>query len=290
MSGFFPWWISGSDISRTTAYGALVDVPADVDVLIAGFSCVDFSKLNKKSKKLTEYGESGDTFRAILQYAKLYRPAVIILENVDGAPWELIQAIWAKDSEYIQYYFETNDGGEAKAQEFNSFWDDDDPGYSAGFVRVDSKNYYIPETRIRRYMICADRRRYPSIEAADEAVRDWKTFMVALERKASVSIDAFLLTEDDPRLQCAKDELSKTGKPRQERDWEVCYGRHEAYRAKEKLGTLRPILNWTNDGSARVSSFIWPDWTEGQVERVWDSIEISYLRNASKGIDSFFKT
>lgn len=290
MSSFFPWWNCASDIFRTTAYGALTDVPKDVDLLIAGFSCVDFSKLNKKAKKLTDIGESGDTFRAILEYAKQYRPAVILLENVDGAPWDLIRATWENNSEFIEEYFENIDGGEATAQGFNSFWDDDDPGYSAGWQRVDSKNYYIPQTRIRRYMICVDRLRCSSVEEADDRVRDWKTCMVALERKASVSIDAFLLTEDDPRLQCAKDEMSKIGKPRQERDWEVCHGRHEAYRAKEKLGTLRPILNWTNDGSAKVSSYIWPDWTLKQPERIWDSIEISYLRNAAKGIDSFHKT
>ena len=278
-----------SDIFRTTAYGALSNVPTNVDVLIAGFSCVDFSKLNKKAKKLTDIGESGDTFRAILDYAKYYRPAVIILENVESAPWDLIKAIWRKDSEYIDAYFKDIEDGEATAKGFNSFWDDE-PGYSAGWVRLDSKNYYIPETRIRKYMICVDRRRHSSVEAAEQEVLDWMIFMKALERRASVSIDAFLLTEDDPRLQCAKDELSKIGKPRQERDWEVCHGRHEAYRAKEKLGTLRPILNWTNDGSAKVSSYIWPDWTLRQPERIWDSIEISYLRNAAKGIDSFHKT
>lgn len=46
----------------TTAYGALRDVPLDVDVLIAGTSCVDYSNLNNSKKELDELGESGQTF------------------------------------------------------------------------------------------------------------------------------------------------------------------------------------------------------------------------------------
>ncbi|CAD6580658.1 MAG: hypothetical protein ASARMPRED_000285 [Alectoria sarmentosa] len=284
----------------TTAYGALVDVPSGVNLLVAGFSCVDFSKLNKNSKKLTDNGESGDTFRAIARYARNCRPAVIILENVDGAPWELIRAIWENDHEPIEGHFEKLNGPDADAAErernafwsnfWTTFWADGDPAYAAFYQRVDTKNYYIPQTRTRRYMICLDRCQFPSPQLADKAAQSWQCCMVALERKASVSVEAFLLPVDDRRLQCAKDEMSKYEKPKFERDWEVCNGRYEGYRADEKLGILRPILNWTNDGSVKASSYLWTDWTFMQVERIWDTIEISYLRNAARGYDAFFKT
>ena len=257
-------------------------MPADVDVLVAGFSCVDFSKLNKHAKELEDVGESGDTFRAILEYAKRYRPAMIILENVDGAPWDLIEAIWKNDRQSMQ---RLNAG-----PGFREFWAENEVTYSAGWVRVDAKLYYIPQTRIRRYMICLDRLRFPSPSLADDAVRQWKTHMKSLERKASAPVEAFLLSEDDPRLQYAKDEMAKTGKLRRETDWEVCQGRHEDYRSKEELGTSRSILNWTNDGSAKACSYLWTDWVLSQVERIMDTIEISYLRNAAKGIDSFYKS
>ena len=45
--------------------------------------------------------------------------------------------------------------------------------------------------------------------------------MLSLERKASVSVEAFLLSEDDPRLQSAKDEMSKTGKVKRETDCDL---------------------------------------------------------------------
>ena len=252
-----------------------------MDILVAGFSCVDFSKLNKHTKTLADVGESGDTFRAIFQYAKRYRPAIIILENVDGAPWKLIEAIWKDDRPIIRK--ETKGG-------FEDYWLSGEVPYSAGWVRADAKNYYIPQTRIRRYMICIDPLRFASFDEADQAVLDWKTYMVQLQQRASASVEAFLLVEDDPRLQYAKDEMSKTGKMRRETDWELCIGRHEDYRTREELGTSRPILNWTNNGCAKASSYLWTDWSLSQVERIWDTFDISYLRNAAKGMDSFYKS
>ena len=255
---------------------------------MAGFACVDYSKLNKRAKHLADPGESSDTFRAIAEYAKKYRPAIIILENIDSAEWDLIQAIWCNDRPAIRELIEK--GNFRTDTGFETFWDEDDPAYAAVWHKVDSKNYYIPQTRTRRYMICLDRAKYASPAAADEKLPEWKRNMVALERKASAPVEAFLLSEDDPRLQYAKDEMSKTGTVRRGTDWEVCLGRHEDYRTKEQLGTLRPLLRWTNDGSAKPHIFFWTDWILMQVERIWDTCEISYLRNAAKAIDSFFKS
>ena len=54
-----------------TAYGSLAQVPntpGTVDVLIAGTSCVDFSNLNNEQKKITEKGESAQTFRGMMDW------------------------------------------------------------------------------------------------------------------------------------------------------------------------------------------------------------------------------
>ena len=46
-----------------TAYGALHPVPHDnIDVLVAGTSCVDYSNLNNAKKEMEQQGESGSTF------------------------------------------------------------------------------------------------------------------------------------------------------------------------------------------------------------------------------------
>ena len=72
----------------TTAYGALRPVPGNVDVLIAGTSCVDYSNLNTKQKDIDQKGESGQTFWGMLGWVRRARPPIVIQENVCGAPWE----------------------------------------------------------------------------------------------------------------------------------------------------------------------------------------------------------
>ena len=42
-----------------TAYGSMVNVPGECDILIAGTSCVDYSNLNNEKKGLDDGGESG---------------------------------------------------------------------------------------------------------------------------------------------------------------------------------------------------------------------------------------
>lgn len=54
-----------------TAFGALEDVPrnrGDVDVLVAGTSCVDYSNLNTCKKTLDAGGESGQTFYGMFEW------------------------------------------------------------------------------------------------------------------------------------------------------------------------------------------------------------------------------
>jgi hypothetical protein len=47
-------------------YGSRTEVPGNVDMLVAGTSCVDYSNLNNKKQDLDGIGESGQTFRGTL--------------------------------------------------------------------------------------------------------------------------------------------------------------------------------------------------------------------------------
>ena len=244
----------------STVYGAPVAVPPDVDILIAGFSCVDFSRLNSWTKELHEKGESGDTFRAIVHFARKYRPPIIVLENVNGAPWQEIKDVWEE---------ETN---------------------AADFLNLATKQYYIPHTRQRVYMVCIDKQNF---ESANVSVKKWAQLMGDFERPASCSIESFLLNDDDPRVQMAREQLAKGSRgedrgPR-EVDWTRCQGRHQDYRASLQLGTLIPATSWVNGGSCKMPDFSDLAWSHNQVERVWDTIDISCLRNATRGFDSWFK-
>ena len=141
----------------TTAAGFKAKVPTHVDLLIVGSSCVDFSTLNSKKKRelansplfpsdanvdpsnpiptFLEFidsvedivGESAVTFISSMKYVLKVRPKLVVLENVNTAPWKNI----AGD------YF-------PMAQ------------YHAMHVSVDSKDFGVPQTRQRGYCVAAD--------------------------------------------------------------------------------------------------------------------------------------
>jgi len=269
-----------TDWLSSTAYGNPSEVPGDVNILVAGFSCVDFSNLNSKMKGLADAGESGETFFAIVKYAKRFRPAIVILENIMNAPWDHIKAVWVNDKKVL---------AEKGDSRFDGFWDEDKP-YAACVVKVDTKQYYLPQTRTRKYMICIDRKKHPK---ADTAVKAWARMMKKLSRQASSPAEDFLLKEEDPRLQRGKNNLLRSGGKattlRQERGWVKSMDRHQVYRARKMLGTKRPLTRWVNGGTCKGPDYWWLPWLKQQMPRSWDVIEIAHLRKALRGFDSLYK-
>ena len=240
--------------------------------------------MNAKSKDLDEGGGSSDTFRSLVEFARKYQPEVLILENVIGAPWKQIKAIWQNDQAFMERMTQTSRAF------WSSFWREDNDAYVADYIDVDTRDYYLPQTRQRTYMICLSRKAFRNLEQAETLVNKWKQNVRALKRPASVSIESILLPEHDPRVSQAKDEFSKiTRDVRNEVDWTVCAGRYENYRANQQLGTKRPITKWINAGTAKAPEYWWTVWFDAQTERLWDTFECAYLRNIVKGIDSFHK-
>jgi site-specific DNA-cytosine methylase len=276
----------GND-AATTAYGAKRPVPGEVDVLIAGTSCVDYSNLNTKQKGIEQKGESGQTFWGMLGWVRRHRPPIVIQENVCSAPWE-------KMTEYYAKY-----------------------GYAATFLRVDTKNHYVPHTRTRVYLLAIDMtapNRFkaalargpaakpkeaitkPKVHEADEEADEeagtgggeegnsaaplapkptrarcnelprWKASIDEMARPSSSSLEAFLLPSDDPRVHRARMELSKPkNDQRKVVDWGRCITRHERARTQECLGNKRPLTRWVSQGHATLPDFAWHDWGSAQV-------------------------
>lgn len=117
--------------------------------------------------------------------------------------------------------------------------------------------------------------------------------MTEFERRASSSVEAFLLDEDDPRVVRAREEMSRSGRGqtgrRTESDWTACHARHLKYRALEEVGRKRPLMKWEDGGSCKPPEYMWREWALGQVERVWDTIDIAWLRNLKRGFDHQYK-
>ena len=78
----------------TTAYGSLREVPGDIDILIAGTSCVDNSMLNKHRKDGRDGGgESSQTYWGMRSYVGRTRPRIVIQENTCQAPWDKMKEL-----------------------------------------------------------------------------------------------------------------------------------------------------------------------------------------------------
>ncbi|KAJ3052919.1 hypothetical protein HK097_005420 [Rhizophlyctis rosea] len=242
-----------------TAYGAEVEVPGNVDMLIAGTSCVDYSSLNNEKKTLNQKGESGRTFLGMMGWVKNHRPPIVILENVCGAPW--VQ---------VSKFFE-----EAK--------------YYVTFGRLDTKDFYIPHTRTRVYLFAVSREKGSK---ADWPKR-WMEMVKGLQRPSSSPLEAFLLPSDDPRIHEGREELAKKkagGKKAGRIDWARCESRHQLARDTEKLGIKRPLTVWEDGSICKLPDYAWNDWGRSQTERVLDLMDINFLRLAKTGIDAIFKT
>ena len=276
--------------------------------MIAGFACVDFSNLNRQRKNLDgqkskvenvdkdsnqesdaktskvdksgDYdrsfyldaarGESGDTLYAIIAYAVKFRPSLIILENIQTAPWDKIRTEWHS------------------------------VGYVAEYVEMDTKKFYIPHTRVRKYMLCINTVALPEFKITAASVADaqayadrWVSLVNEFKRPASSPVDAFLLSDTDSRLQRATADLSRSGvvkeQPSKEVVWAKCQIRHQQYRMVEGLGNLRPCTNWRENGPSHMLDYANLDWTKIQVDRIKDTIDMTWLLAARNGFDPAYK-
>ncbi|KAJ5143248.1 uncharacterized protein N7515_002035 [Penicillium bovifimosum] len=244
-----------------TAYGSFKAIPGGLDILIAGTACVDISSLNSLQKTLQQGGSSTATFGGLLQYAAKYRPRMIIQENGRGAPWGQMKDMWERF------------------------------GYICVQTNLNTKHYYIPQTRERTYMVIIDKHRLEAIHlitpldtrgmTLTERVSD---LIEKFKRPASAPIGHFMLDDEDRRLELI--EMKACLDSRSEVSWEQYKIRHDQQRKQLALGTGRPItrsLPGVND--LQVPDFYWHRFWQTQPERVWDTVDINFLKRMLQGYD-----
>ena len=267
-------------------YGGRSALPArgEVDILVAGFACVDFSSLNRRKRGLAiddRYdldlntatgdravgGESSETLNAILDYVDRYRPLMVLIENVCLAPWDLICMRFSIRS------------------------------YSVEVLKVDTKDYLLPQTRQRKYLFGINHKLvegtsgFSKNDAAQKA-QDWARIMNEVAIPARSTIEDFLLNPDHPHIQAAFDIPSPVDPRRKLRtpvDWEVCAGRHMRIRRDKQVGNRAPYTNWMR-GPDTAPLYSWVSWIKNSVDRVKDCLDILYLDHSMQGDDFEFKT
>lgn len=245
-----------SHFSRT-AYGSKDKIPGGLDILIAGTACVDFSALNSKKEDQKDCGESMNTFLGLVRYVDSKRPAILVLENVRTAPWSKF------------------------AEAFR------DVGYFSTVVKVDTKDYYIPQTRQRSYMIAFDAQGRGLTDAEKQDILTRATRLIdQFKRPASSPAGMFCLGEEDARREQIDRDLStrlEASSSRAEVDWTRYQQRHKEYRLKEKTGNDRPISRSEEGGvTCSAPEFYLHPWFDAQVERIWDTVDIKQLIAVSK--------
>lgn len=202
----------------------------------------------------------------MIKWIEKAQPAIVIIENVYGAPWDQKVAIF------------------------------EGRGYSATFLRLDTKDYYIPHTRQRGYLFAVRRQESRNkLQQQDSRPIKWQELVVKLKRPASASLDDFMLSNDDPRVLRGRARLtaessSGDGDRAGRTDWTKCETRHQAARSLEELGDKRPLTEWSDSGNTTMPSFCWNEWVNAQVHRIHDLMDINTLRLAKVGIDPTYKT
>jgi len=254
----------------TTAYGGQAVVPGNIDLLVAGCSCVDYSNLNGSRKELESKGESGATFLGMLKYCEEFSPTITILENVISAPWE--------DNKIRR----KEDSSDAPNQKHGIDWYMEQAGYLCKFMKMDTKDCYLPHTRVRGYMVCVKKTGKVDTELV-QLLNTWETLVQNMKRPCSVPVEWFLLRSDDPRLDVRTEE-NESGSSRKPTSWDKCKTGHDEYRVALGLGTKKTLTDWLSGGSFLLPDF-WRTRKLGLVERVLDTLEIAHLRNLSRGFD-----
>ncbi|KAJ5353028.1 hypothetical protein N7452_002002 [Penicillium brevicompactum] len=256
----------GGEKART-AYGSLEVIPGDIDILVAGTACVDFSPLNVNKKTLQQGGESGATFDGLLRYAERFRPRLIIQENVRTAPWGKMSEKWEK------------------------------LGYTSILVPVDTKHYYIPQTRERGYLVVIDKRRLEAAGLIGDHMDGNNLLAVhehigglahEFQRRASSSVGMFLLDDDDRRLELIEDRAGLGS--RSETSWDQYQVRHQRHRDERELGNERPITrSLPGINVLKAPDFYWHRYWQTQPERVWETVDMNFLKRVIQSYDMNFK-
>ncbi|KAK0707597.1 hypothetical protein B0H67DRAFT_556266 [Lasiosphaeris hirsuta] len=296
---------TNGDGKAMTSGGFKAEIPKErPDILFSGCSCVDYSQLNNRLSsadlkidsldkhmnekgmvdirldgefvrdldaalpllRLRNTGESARTFFAAMKLFLESRPRAIILENVDGAPWDV----------YTRVLFPKI-------------------GYAARFVKVDSKDYYLPHTRNRGYLVAIDALEIGADRAKDIA-DEWPAIMESLERGASSPVTDFLSHREDPIAIRARAQLAAAARPNdKEPEWLYSMLRHIAVRNRRGLSDRDNPFSQKEMRCGRITSYrypmdSWPEFWTKQPARVVDLVDIAIASGLKAKIDFRFKT
>lgn len=187
----------------------------------------------------------------------------MILENIKNAPWDEIKENW------------------------------NEIGYFAVHMAVDTKAYYLPQTRERGYIFCIDRNLLEERDIPEAEMEQWLALFTGFKRPASSPAGMFLMDSDDRRLEQIEKDMAAyitSSSAKTAVNWARYQIRHQGYRLEQNLGHRRPISRSQEDGTCQMPDFAWQTYVRSLPERVWDTIDANFLRKLGEnGYDMNYK-
>ncbi|KAF3770196.1 hypothetical protein M406DRAFT_231149, partial [Cryphonectria parasitica EP155] len=189
------------------------------------------------------------TFAGAMNYIYERQPLIVIFENVETAPWQST----------IDYVFPLC-------------------GYIATFVSLDTKNYYLPQTRCRKYLIAFSQDAFTP-DGAKALCKAFQEAIKKMEQRYSSSVTDFLLPINSHELHRARNEMELMAQSSREKDtdWSFSRSRHTAFRRLYQIPDERPWIRWSERGSSRAPAKMWKPWEAKQTNRVSDLLECVFL-------------
>ena len=159
------------------------------------------------------------------------------------------------------------------------------PGYYARFVTMDSKLNWLPQTRMRRYLIA-----WQGPEFVGDA---WQNLCQELQHNAEFPFTSYLLPNTDRRVILERKKLEQRADRAKNRvlsghkraEWpENCATRKRHYkvRQEEELGDKRCVTNWANRRRRHPPPGMWPEYAGALSDRECDLVDVNCLRMASQ--------
>lgn len=286
-----------------TASGVMEDIPVDIDILIAGSSCVDFSSLNAYKK---EMATASGLYRL---YQKFTNGDNLLIDPNDPVVAEAIESLdelsdnLDKEGEstktfvsILQYIRQhrpkiviLENVTKAPWDQIQGFWL---PiiEYCAGVIQVDSKDFLVPQTRQRKYLFAVDVRCYG--KAGLKIVGTWLKHMSAGNWfRHPPNLQNFLLSPSDAGVLQARFLLERTlaTKPKKDVEAVVCRMDHLTARRNEGLGNTQPYTLLDERGNVQPRDESWMGYIAAITPRMQDLLDIAFLRAAKRGYDSTHK-
>jgi hypothetical protein len=112
----------------------------------------------------------------------------------------------------------------------------------------------------------------------------WAETIGKFKRLASSPANKFILEDDDVRLQQIQTDMASRTADSQRAlvNWSKYKSRHQNYRLTGYLGYRRPLTRYQDSGSCKMPDFYWHEWSRVQPERIWDTLDMNFLRSLDK--------